>query len=182
MGVIEEQVLRQSVSSLLVDCWLTVGWQMSNSWLTNGQHTYMYKRLTVSQNVQMVNSRTVGGLWENCWLRVYRQMADRFWGVAVFQFYQGRFNTLLVMGNFHGLGIHRYSKHCKNVLHWVEILSELYYFNFRSVETYLLDKTGSGFQVDRFFESVGVFIGVFSGSFFLGFAMGLVTALVSFLT
>ena len=82
---------------------------MSNSWLTNSQHTYMYKRLTVSQNVQMVNSRTVGGLWENCWLRVYRQMADRFWGVAVFQFYQGRFNTLLVMGNFHGLGIHRYS-------------------------------------------------------------------------
>ncbi|CAH3030276.1 unnamed protein product [Porites evermanni] len=53
---------------------------------------------------------------------------------------------------------------------------------FRSVETYLLDKTGSGFQVDRFFESVGVFIGVFSGSFFLGFAMGLVTALVTKLT
>ena len=53
-------------------------------------------------------------------------------------------------------------------------------FSFRSVETYLLDNTGSGFQADRFFESVGVFIGVFSGSFFLGFAMGLVTALVSF--
>ena len=53
-------------------------------------------------------------------------------------------------------------------------------FHFRSVETYLLDQTGSGFQVDRFFESVGVFIGVFSGSFFLGFLMGLVTALVSF--
>ncbi|KAM7446140.1 sodium:proton antiporter [Porites harrisoni] len=53
---------------------------------------------------------------------------------------------------------------------------------FRSVETYLLDKTGSGFQADRFFESVGVFIGVFSGSFFLGFAMGLVTALVTKLT
>ena len=51
---------------------------------------------------------------------------------------------------------------------------------FRSVETYLLDNTASGFQADRFFESVGVFIGVFSGSFFLGFAMGLVTALVSF--
>ena len=50
----------------------------------------------------------------------------------------------------------------------------------RSVETYLLDSTGTGFQVDKFFESVGVFIGVFSGSFFLGFAMGLVTALVSF--
>ena len=51
---------------------------------------------------------------------------------------------------------------------------------FRSVETYLLDNAGTGFQVDKFFESVGVFIGVFSGSFFLGFAMGLVTALVSF--
>ena len=50
----------------------------------------------------------------------------------------------------------------------------------RSVETYLLDSTGTGFQVDKFFESVGVFIGVFSGSFFLGFAMGLLTALVSF--
>lgn len=48
------------------------------------------------------------------------------------------------------------------------------------METYLLDSTGTGFQVDKFFESVGVFIGVFSGSFFLGFAMGLVTALVSF--
>ena len=47
------------------------------------------------------------------------------------------------------------------------------------METYL-DNSGSGFQVDRFFESVGVFIGVFSGSFFLGFMMGLVTALVSF--
>ncbi|XP_078379522.1 sodium/hydrogen exchanger 6-like isoform X2 [Oculina patagonica] len=53
---------------------------------------------------------------------------------------------------------------------------------FRSVETYLLDNTGSGFQADRFFESVGVFIGVFSGSFFLGFFMGLVTALVTKLT
>ena len=52
-------------------------------------------------------------------------------------------------------------------------------FYFRSVETYLLDNTG-GFQVDRFFQSVGIFIGVFSGSFFLGFMMGLVTALVSF--
>ncbi|XP_022801110.1 sodium/hydrogen exchanger 9-like isoform X2 [Stylophora pistillata] len=51
---------------------------------------------------------------------------------------------------------------------------------FRSVETYL-DK-GSGFQVNRLFESVGVFIGVFSGSFFLGFGMGLVTALVTKLT
>ena len=50
----------------------------------------------------------------------------------------------------------------------------------RSVETYLLENAGTGFQVDKFFESVGVFIGVFSGSFFLGFAMGLVTALVSF--
>ena len=49
----------------------------------------------------------------------------------------------------------------------------------RSVETYLLDSAGTGFQVDKFFESVGVFIGVFSGSFFLGFVMGLVTALVS---
>ena len=48
------------------------------------------------------------------------------------------------------------------------------------METYLLDNAGTGFQVDKFFESVGVFIGVFSGSFFLGFAMGLVTALVSF--
>ena len=48
------------------------------------------------------------------------------------------------------------------------------------METYLLDSAGTGFQVDKFFESVGVFIGVFSGSFFLGFAMGLVTALVSF--
>ena len=47
------------------------------------------------------------------------------------------------------------------------------------METYLLDNTG-GFQVDRFFQSVGIFIGVFSGSFFLGFMMGLVTALVSF--
>ncbi|CAH3157764.1 unnamed protein product [Pocillopora meandrina] len=53
---------------------------------------------------------------------------------------------------------------------------------FRSVETYLLDSAGTGFQVDKFFESVGVFIGVFSGSFFLGFAMGLVTALVTKLT
>ena len=54
-------------------------------------------------------------------------------------------------------------------------------FFFRSVETYLLDNAESGFQANRFFESVGVFIGVFSGSFFLGFFMGLVTALVSFL-
>ena len=43
----------------------------------------------------------------------------------------------------------------------------------------MLDSAGTGFQVDKFFESVGVFIGVFSGSFFLGFVMGLVTALVS---
>ena len=133
-----------------------------------------------------INGQQSNGWWSLGELLVESLPTDgwqiNFWGVAVFQFYQGRFNTLLVMGNFHGLGIHRYSKHCKNVLHWVEILSELYYFNFRSVETYLLDKTGSGFQADRFFESVGVFIGVFSGSFFLGFAMGLVTALVSFLT
>ena len=54
------------------------------------------------------------------------------------------------------------------------------FFDFRSVESYLLDKTIVGFQVSQFFKSVGVFIGVFSGSFFLGFAMGLVTALVSF--
>lgn len=45
----------------------------------------------------------------------------------------------------------------------------------------MLDNTG-GFQMDKFFGSVGVFIGVFSGSFFLGFIMGLVTALVSLLT
>ena len=41
------------------------------------------------------------------------------------------------------------------------------------METYLLDSAGTGFQVDKLFESVGVFIGVFSGSFFLdqqGFA------------
>ena len=62
----------------------------------------------------------------------------------------------------------------------LKILSK-FHFPFRSVETYILDKTGSGFEIDQFFKSVGVFIGVFSGSFFLGFAMGLVTALVSFL-
>ncbi|XP_068733044.1 sodium/hydrogen exchanger 6-like isoform X1 [Montipora capricornis] len=53
---------------------------------------------------------------------------------------------------------------------------------FRSVESYLLDKTIVGFQASQFFKSVGVFIGVFSGSFFLGFAMGLVTALITKLT
>ncbi|KAK3699397.1 hypothetical protein QZH41_018553 [Actinostola sp. cb2023] len=52
---------------------------------------------------------------------------------------------------------------------------------FRSVESYLLDTTG-GFQVSKFFGSVGVFIGVFSGSFFLGVLMGLVTALLTKLT